>query len=375
MYIIGVNTGTSADAIDVGLFQWSGEQLTFIQGIEEPIEAECKQAIMAMVANPDISYRAVNQLKLELSLVIVKAVESLLIKTSFKKQDITVIGVHGQTIHHYPKITSPYSLQCQDGCYLAEVLAMDVVTDFRQTDMACGGMGAPLMPAFLGHCLKQSSLESAAFINLGGIASIAWVDAAGQFFGYDCGPANALMDAWVQDKKQLAYDDKGVWAASGMVNQTLLSRMMADDYISLAPPKSTGRETFSLAWLQSHLKGLTCSDVDVQATLSAFTVKHIQQALTANQFNVNRVYLHGKGIANTHMVKQLMEVCPGMNFADIQDLGLHAGWVETGLFAWLAACHKERKAVDLGSVTGGRRPRVLGVCYANPRGKTVMGLS
>ena len=280
---------------------------------------------------------------------------------SLSVKQVTAIGLHGQTIHHRPDACYPYSLQIEDAHHLANIVGIDVVGQFRASDIAAGGLGAPLIPAYHQYCLNQAEKSTGIFLNLGGIANVTISSPSG-VLGWDVGPANALMDLWVQKCLQKPFDQGGEWARSGQIIDDLLQQLMQDPYLQACLPKSTGRDYFSTAWLnQFTLDQFTPEDV--QATLCAFTVNSIQADLRqhAHQYAGAPIYVYGKGVKNKFMMEQLISaLSDDWPVTTTEAIGIDPDWLECGLFAWLAFCHHTRTPVDLCKTTGALRPTVLG---------------
>jgi anhydro-N-acetylmuramic acid kinase len=363
MIYIGVNTGTSADAVDAVAIQFVGNKSLFLAAYEWPFSDHLRQAIYQAVEDDTISHRACVMLGSKLAQVYQLAVEGVCEKAGITLSEVEAIGLHGQTIHHCPDHKPPYTLQLDQATDLAQRLGVRVVANFRAADIAQGGQGAPLIPAYHRFLAEQAGKSRAAFVNLGGIANITWFDGvANQLQGWDVGPANALLDAWAQSHLGQPFDDQGTWAQSGKVCPQLLQALLQDPYFAKKPPKSTGRDYFTEAWLR---KGITQqSPQDVQATLVALTVQTIATAL--NQQGLGEtfpVYLYGKGVANTYLCQQLQAQCPDFLLQTTEVLAMPPEWLEGGLFAWLAYCHDQRHAVDLRAVTGAKKPTILGALY------------
>lgn len=367
MIIIGVNTGTSADAVDTAAFLFEGSSHQLVAATSTELPAALKKNIMTAVESPDLSVADLYLLRGHLTQVYIQAIQKLVQVSGLKQAQITAIGLHGQTIHHHPRQGYPYTIQLADAASVAEALGCPVVENFRQSDMAVGGEGAPLIPAYHRHIAQQQGLEQCLFLNLGGIANITLVDRE-RLCGWDAGPANALIDFWVGRKLQQPYDDQGKWAASGQVKQALLEKWLKDPYFSKTPPKSTGRDYFSGQWLLARIDKES-SPVDVQATLCELTVRAVCDDLV-HHVKVPKgtpLYLFGKGVKNNHIISRLSHHLPHLSIQSTHAIGLDPDWLESGLFAWLAKSRLEERAIDLTQVTGATRPAVLGAIYQSAR--------
>lgn len=359
---LGVNSGTSADAVDCVAIQITANNFECLGVWEFTFSTALQNTLIAAGDSPALTvreYRALEQLLHQEYLQAVKAVQNEL------GSPITSIGIHGQTLQHYPDDKVAYTLQCVDGVRLAKFTGIDTIYDFRSADIALGGQGAPLMPAFLSFLYEQTqSQQRAVFINLGGIANITYCEVmAGKVMtkGWDVGPANALLDIWVQRHLQQSYDALGQWASSGKVCQPLLQQMLSDPYFARTPPKSTHRDYFNLAWIEKYSKQTMIKPEDVQATLVQLSVQTIAAAISPLMCPSMPVYLYGKGYKNIEMYRNLQQSLPGCRVYTTAALGLSPEAVEGGLFAWLAYCYRENKAVDLTKISGASKPCVLGV--------------
>ena len=278
MIFLGLNTGTSADAIDCVAIDFSGGNHVFIGGIEYPMPINLKADILKQVQADKLLIEDLIILKDRLSAHYIKAINKALSALNISVDQVCAVGIHGQTIHHKPGHNPPYSIQLADCSKISQQTRLNIVSDFRSVDIAVGGQGAPLIPAYQRFLLEQKNMKGAIFLNMGGIANISWIDRnqSGVFKGWDIGPCNSLMDLWVEKELGLPYDDAGSWAKSGDVISSLLDRFLQDSYFSLPSPKSTGREYFNLDWILANLNG-ECSK-DVQATLLELTVETIARA-------------------------------------------------------------------------------------------------
>lgn len=296
----------------------------------------------------------------ELTLLYAKCVRQLLADAGISADRVSAIGAHGQTIRHRPELG--YTQQIINPSLLAELTGIDVVAGFRHRDIAAGGQGAPLVPAFH-QAVFGSHLRVRVVANIGGISNISILRPDGAVSGYDTGPGNVLMDEWINAQRGQRYDEGGQWAASGNLRQDLLAAFLSEPYLSFPAPKSTGRDLFNAEWLSRHLQSDTdAAPADVQATLTAFTAQTLADAISRDAPDAEAVYVCGGGAMNTQLMQFLQTrlTCP---VSDTSPLGVSPQHVEALAFAWLAARFCERLPGNLPSVTGAQGLRVLGGLY------------
>lgn len=295
----------------------------------------------------------------ELADLYAQAVNTLLAGCATGPQAVRAIGCHGQTVRHRPE--AGYTLQLGNPARLAEHTAIAVVADFRSRDIAAGGQGAPLVPAFHAAALRHATLHRV-IVNIGGIANLTDLPATGSVAGFDCGPGNLLMDAWCQLHTGQTFDRDGAWAAGGKTLYPLLTKLAAHDFFDAPPPKSAGREQFNLAWLQGLLDGREPPQ-DVQATLLQLTVYGITRAIEAHCPAAQEVYVCGGGARNAALVNALRLSLAGRKVGISDELGVNADWLEAHAFAWLARQTMMGLPGNLPEVTGARHPSILGAIY------------
>ncbi|MBU3725791.1 MAG: anhydro-N-acetylmuramic acid kinase [Burkholderiaceae bacterium] len=371
-------TGTSLDAIDIAVLQIEqtsgsphGGHIRLEGFFSRPFEPALRQDLLNLQARGhDELHRAAviaNRFAEAISGVVLKALKELGLHSS----DIAAIGVHGQTIRHQPELG--YSLQLNAPARIAEATGISVVSDFRSRDVAAGGQGAPLVPAFHEAIFSHAD-ECRAIVNVGGIANITWL--GNPLLGYDTGPGNMLMDAWIQRHAGKAFDQDGAWAATGSIHSPLLEAMLKDDFFRRTPPKSTGRDLFSLSWLDAliHQQGMgNITPQDVQATLLALTAQSIaaeillleQRALDSCQRQCERVLICGGGANNAALMERLTQAIISlagrpMPVVSTATLGWPPQTIEAAAFAWLADRTIAGLPGNAASVTGARGPRILG---------------
>jgi len=364
MHYIGLMSGTSVDGINAALVSIpvSG-QLALLATHQHPLPTAVRAAIQALMQPGTNEIEREGELDVQLGRLFADATKALLIKAGVDASSIRAIGSHGQTIRHRPHAAHPFSRQIANPSVIAEETGITTVADFRARDLAAGGEGAPLVPAFH-HWLFRKPGVNRAIVNIGGIANITWLPAteSGTVLGFDTGPGNTLMDQWVDRHRNERYDRDGAWAASGRVQNDLLARLLADDYFAKAPPKSTGREHFNLAWLERQVAG-NLAPADIQATLAELTAASIAQGLKFLPDNIGEIYVCGGGSHNRHLLARLGALLPGIPVATTEVLGLDPDWVEAAAFAWLAHQTLAGHAGNLPSVTGARHPVLLGGIY------------
>lgn len=288
-----------------------------------------------------------------------QAVHALLAAARVDAASVSAIGCHGQTVRHRPDLG--YTLQLANGAALAERTGIRVVCDFRSRDVAAGGQGAPLVPAFHAACFGAAGAHRVV-VNLGGIANLTDLPRAGAVRGFDTGPANVLLDVWAETHLGAPFDRDGAWAAGGRVVEPLLAQMLAEPYFSAPPPKSTGRERFNAAWLARHAPE-RFAPADVQATLAELTAASVAAAIERHCAGAGEVLLCGGGAHNVDLVRRLGARLAGRTVADTGTAGLAPQWVEASAFAWLAREALAGRPGNVPAVTGARGPRVLGAIY------------
>lgn len=294
-------------------------------------------------------------------------VQQLLSSSSTAPGQVQAIGAHGQTVRHQPQQhdATGYTLQLANPALLAELTGIDVVADFRSRDVAAGGQGAPLVPAFH-QAVFGSPGQAIAVLNIGGMANLTVLGPAltDDVLGFDCGPGNAMMDAWCQRHQGLPFDANGAWAASGQVQTELLKTMLAESFFTLPPPKSTGRDLFSPDWLDRQLKRFVdLAPADVQETLTELTARTCASALKTYGAGSQQLIVCGGGAFNAHLMARLQALLPGVVVQPSDRHGLPAQQVEATAFAWLARKMVRRETLSLQSITGTRGARVLGALY------------
>ena len=364
---LGLISGTSADGIDAALvrFQTSttGLQCELVHGRTFPWDPAVRTQLVALGQGADsVSLDAIGSLDGRTACAFADAATNLLEDAGVPRGRVRALGSHGQTIRHRPHADPPFTWQLGDGNVIAERSGIDTVADFRRRDVAAGGHGAPLMPAF--HAaLLGSPLEDRAVLNLGGIGNFTLLPVVGDVRGFDTGPANALMDAWCERHTGQPYDAGGALAASGRMDAALLARLLAEPWFALPPPKSTGREQFHLDWLSERLDDAVLSPADVQATLLELTARTVADALQMTQPDTRRVLVCGGGVHNVALMARLAAHLPQAVVESTAAHGLDPDYVEAMGFAWLARETLAGRPGNLPPVTGAAGRRVLGTVY------------
>lgn len=392
-------SGTSLDGVDGVLLQWQSKpqqesgksgngnlgqgqspallintpSLQVLQHVFQPFDAEFRAELLSLntPGNNELHRAALAGNRLARSYA--QVVHALLNSSGLQAHDIAALGAHGQTVRHRPlefdadpstgQGAVGYTLQLNNPALLAELTGIDVVAEFRTRDLAAGGQGAPLVPAFHAEVFGNPQ-HTVAVVNIGGISNISILRNTAQhnITGFDCGPGNALMDHWVHLHQGTDYDANGAWAAQGQVIPSMLQSLLAEAYLHQTPPKSTGRDLFNPTWLQPHLRA-DYKAVDVQATLCEFTALAIAQDLKRHAPDANQLWVCGGGALNAHLMSRLQWHATGVQVASTALHGLPPLQVEAAAFAWLAAKTMKRETGSLESVTGARGARVLGAIY------------
>jgi anhydro-N-acetylmuramic acid kinase len=361
---IGLMSGTSMDAVDAALVEFRRGRVASLDYRQYAIRQDLRDRVRRL--GKDSPLQDVAEMDARLGRLFARAVKSLLRSTRISPRLVRAIGSHGQTILHGPDAGHPYSLQIGDPNIIARVTGITTVADFRRMDLAAGGQGAPLAPAF--HAAQfRTAKQHRCVLNIGGIANITVLPPirAGTVRGFDTGPGNGLLDDWSRRHLRAEFDRDGRWAARGSANAALLRAMLRDGYFHRAPPKSTGREHFNLRWLERLLKrqGGGIPPADVQATLLELTASSIATAFRRHAGHTAEMLVCGGGIHNKLLMLRLRERLAGIVVRSTADYGLDPDCIEAVTFAWLAMRRVEKKPGNLPSVTGARQPVLLGAVY------------
>ena len=355
-------SGTSLDGIDACLVSINDNHLHLIDSLEQPLPDLLRQELLALCQPGNNEIERMGRADRQLAQLYADYCLQLLDKNQLKAENITAIGSHGQTIRHQPEGKSGFSLQIGDPNTLAQLTNITTVADFRRRDIAAGGQGAPLAPVFHSATFG-SSKHNRAIVNIGGMANISFINSDGTTQGYDTGPGNVLLDAWISKHLGLSYDKSGKWASSGTINTELLKQLLSHPYFTAPAPKSTGRELFNLAWLEQQLGQKDIPAENVQATLLELTAQSICQEIERNNTNYSEVYLCGGGAYNTRLAQRIETLLHPSIVASTSALGISPEWVEASCFAWLAKQTLLQCPINTPPITGANKSQILGGIY------------
>ena len=366
---IGLMSGTSLDGVDGVLAEFTDGRIAVVQHVAMPFPAALRAELLALNTSGDNELHRAALAANGLVRVYADVVTRLLEASELPRSAVRAIGAHGQTVRHRPGEFdgTGYTLQLNNPALLAERTGIAVVADFRSRDVAAGGQGAPLVPAFHRSVFAQPG-KAVAVLNIGGISNLSLLPALatqedGTVLGFDCGPGNALMDHWCQRHTGAAYDAEGRWAATGHVLPALLDRLLAEPFLTRTPPKSTGRDLFNPTWLDARLGPVADASADVQATLTDFTARACAADLQRFGPDCRVLIVCGGGAFNTHLMNRLRTLLPGVDVQSSASHGLPPQQVEAAAFAWLARAAMRGDPGNLPSVTGASDARVLGALY------------
>ncbi|VAW84033.1 Anhydro-N-acetylmuramic acid kinase [hydrothermal vent metagenome] len=363
-YFIGLMSGTSMDAVDAVLVDLSSLRPHIISTTSTSIPYDLKERLLKLNLEQFIELSELAKADYQIAKLSADTVYHLIKKTTITIKDIIAIGSHGQTIYHQPKADPPSSIQIGDPNLIAEQTQITTVADFRRRDIACGGEGAPLVPAFHRHFF-HSKKEIRTIVNIGGMANITALSTNlnAPIKGFDTGPGNVLMDYWCQQQQNKSYDENGDWASSGQINHNLLESFLNDPYFTTPPPKSTGRELFNENWLNKKIKtNPLLAPEDIQATLCELTAQSITHAIEHYAPETQQTIICGGGVHNKVLMERLHTLNPHP-VSSSEDFGIHPDWVEAVAFAWLAQQTIHRQPGNLPSSTGASHPAILGGVY------------
>lgn len=364
---VGVMSGTSVDGIDTVLLELNAQHAPHLVAAKTfPYPEAIQRAIQQLIKQQHCSLQELGELDMALGNVYAEAILNLLLMAECPAADVAAIGCHGQTIYHAPSAAHPFSMQIGNANLIAEVTGITTVADIRQRDMVCGGQGAPMVPGFH-EVMFRHATENRVIVNIGGIANITVLNADKNrpLLGFDTGPGNTLMDAWIQAQLGKSYDTDGLWAATGTNQPALLEKLLDEAYFSQPAPKSSGRELFHLDWLKQRLAQCEQSFAaeDVQATLLTLTCKSIADAIRQFAADSQRVIVCGGGAHNATLMQTLQDHLSPMMIDTSSQHGLDVDFVEASAFAWLALQTLNHQTGSVASVTGARRASILGGIY------------
>jgi len=350
---VGLMSGTSMDGIDAVLVDLSDNNIQLVASHSETYSDELKLQLENLVKNPTIHLDKLGALDTRIGKVFSNAVNQLLKDHNINAGDVIAIGSHGQTIRHHVESEYPFSMQIGNANVIAAETGITTVADFRGMDIALGGQGAPLVPAFH-QALFADNTNDRAVVNIGGISNVTLLSSDNKVLGHDCGPGNTLMDQWALEHIGMPFDHSGAWANQGMLQESLLLQLLTDDYFKLAPPKSTGREYFNLNWLSNYTSNFDNIDpVDIQRTLCELTA----QSIATDIINAAQEHLR-----NTFLMERLNDILP-FDVISTDSLGYPSDWIEALAFAWFAKNTLEGKPSNVPSVTGAKRETILGSIF------------
>ena len=359
---IGIMTGTSLDGADIALVDFANGNDTLVAFETYDYPDGLRDAILSVNQNQPTTISAVGDIDCQLGQFFANATQQFLERFKINPNTVRAIGCHGQTMWHQPTGNNRYSMQLGNSSILANATQIDVVSDFRNADMAFGGQGAPFAPAYHNHVLRHDS-ERRIVVNIGGIANITCLIPNSDVIGYDTGTGNILMDAWIERHQNVPYDAGGNWARSCTADVShLVAHFMDDAWIKKSYPKSTGREYFNLSWLDNKLEsyGKKIPPVDVQSALVDFTVQSIVEQ--AQQFNPDSLIVCGGGARNDYLMERLCHFAP----CDVNKggaYGINSDALEAMMFAWFARQYVLGKTASITTVTGASQPAILGALY------------
>lgn len=373
-YYIGLLSGTSIDSIDAAIVHFKHpKQINILHTHSHPIPPDLKAKTLALSQSGHTSLKQIGELDSQWGHLFADSVLSLLEKTKVHAKKIIAIGSHGQTLWHQPKGDFPFTIQIGDPHIIAKKTEILTIADFRRGDMALGGQGAPLAPAFHQHYFQHPDIDRV-IVNLGGISNISYLpsDPSQPIIGYDTGPANSLLDSWCMLHQKKPFDENGQWAQTGEIQPSLLNLLLSDPYFAKAYPKSTGKDYFNINFLTNILKSIPYNiedpyrPQDVQATLIEFTALTLCNAIKMLPLSIgsqpSEIILCGGGAHNTYLSERIQHHL-GSHFKLYQSahVNMDPNWVEAALFAWLAYSNIENTTLDYTAITGASKPSILGI--------------
>lgn len=363
--LVGLMSGTSMDGIDAALVRFGDRECEILATHSENYPASLRRELIAASRNPDgLTVDTLGSLDHSVGECFSSAALAVISAAGTDRKRIDAIGSHGQTIRHQPRAEHPFTMQIGDPNIIAARTGVTTVADFRRRDLALGGEGAPLAPAFH-HWLFADHQQDRVVLNIGGMANLTVLSAGDSATtGFDTGPGNTLLDAWIQESRSESFDADGTWAATGSVSRELLRQMLRDPYLALPPPKSTGFEYFDLRWIRQVIDQCGLPEPteanDIQATLAEFTARSIADAIHSHAPQTKQVLACGGGVHNTFLMARLGKNIRGATLSSSADYGMDPDWMEAAAFAWLAMRTLEQMPGNVPSVTGASDPAVLG---------------
>lgn len=362
---IGLMSGTSIDAIDATAVTIESNNIDVIASHTHPIPDNIKRSIASLCQPGENEIMRMGQLDFELAQLFATATLELLDSNNLKSSEISAIGSHGQTIRHIPEGDHPFTLQIGNPALICELTNITTVADFRRADMAAGGQGAPLVPAFH-HAVFYDENIKRIVLNIGGMANISIIEKNKAIDGFDTGPGNILLNEWIQQQQKLPYDKDGEWSRCNNINEQILEKMLDDAYFSHPPPKSTGREHFNLNWIKECLLNTDDTPGNVQSTLCELTAKTISDAIHEHAEDCEQVLVCGGGIHNNDLLSRLKKHLNKNNTIEVcstEQFGIDPDYVEAAAFAWFARQTLHNIPANAPAVTGAKHPVLLGAIY------------
>lgn len=361
---IGLISGTSVDGVDAVLCEIDDASLRLLAAETLPYPTELRRRVAALIDRPQVALAELGGLDVALGEHFAACALEIASRAGVAPSRITAIGHHGQTVFHKPDPPEPFTLQIGDPNVVAARTGITTVADFRRLDIAVGGQGAPLVPAFHAWRFADAS-ETRVVVNIGGIANITVLAPGSDVLGFDTGPGNTLLDRWIERARGLDRDEGGEWASGGRLDRDLLAALLDEPYFAAPPPKSTGRELFNAAWLDAKLAaaGRRPDDRDVQATLAELTAETIAAAIARHAPGCARLIVCGGGAHNADLLARL-ERAARITVESTERYGIGPDWVEGAAFAWLARARLAGWPGNVPSVTGARKPVMLGGVYS-----------
>jgi anhydro-N-acetylmuramic acid kinase len=363
---IGLMSGTSMDGIDTALVEFGDHECRVLKTAAIDYPTDLKDQLLQSSRMPaKCTVDRIGQLDQWVGECFRDAALHLLAEAKVDASGIEAIGSHGQTLRHQPRAARPFTMQIGDANIIAAGTGIMTVSDFRRRDLAVGGEGAPLTPAFH-QWLFSKTEKTRAVLNIGGIANVTMLSSP-ETIGFDTGPGNTLLDGWTRNNLDQPYDEEGNWARSGTVSEPLLAEMLNDPYFDLSPPKSTGFEYFNGAWVRSRVSAASregLAAADVQATLAELSARTIAKSILHFSPDIEEVLVCGGGVHNTDLMQRLRSYLSGTQVTSTDAFGLHPDWVEAAAFAWLAKRRLEGKPGNIPQVTGADQAEVLGAIYS-----------
>lgn len=363
---VGAISGTSIDGLDLALVEIDEEQIQLLQAETADFPASLRNRLDRLANSDNTDLQVLGHTHAALGAYIGKAIKTFLERSPINSKEVRAIGSHGQTIHHYPSGGEAFSLQIGDASRIAEITRLDTIADFRSRDIAAGGVGAPLVPIFHQRLFHDNHRDRIV-LNIGGIANITNLPAnhAPEHVGFDTGPGNCLIDAYVKEKFNQDCDLGGRIAATGTTDLKLLDQLMSDEWLTRRPPKSTGREHFNYEYVRHAIRktGVQLDNADIVATLTEFTALTIRDAITEWCHLSGDLIVCGGGRLNAHLMRRIAQNCPDYEVLPCESLKVDGDAVEAAAFAYLAYLHVNNCAGNVPEVTGAQGGRVLGCLY------------